>query len=163
MRHQPYRATWEPNFPPVWIHAPESEVRTHPWYLAARCGDVDAAALLVADTCNPAIVRQLAALGTATAPVLASVHAQEAEGINVIAEVFAQGLALLLGWDTDAALVQANVVHHQGAIGFNHLGRQALFDGRVAPGRHYLIVDDFIGQGGTIANLRGHIMHQHGV
>jgi hypothetical protein len=28
----------------------------------------------------------------------------------------------------------------------------------VEPGRAYVLVDDFIGQGGTLANLRGHII-----
>lgn len=37
------------------------------------------------------------------------------------------------------------------------VARQATFSGDVEPGRCYVLVDDFIGQGGTLANLRGHI------
>jgi hypothetical protein len=29
----------------------------------------------------------------------------------------------------------------------------------VVVGRNYVLVDDFVGQGGTLANLRGHIIH----
>jgi len=32
----------------------------------------------------------------------------------------------------------------------------------VTAGRHYVLVDDFVGQGGTLANLRGYIMHGGG-
>jgi hypothetical protein len=42
------------------------------------------------------------------------------------------------------------------------MARQAVFEGSVTPGTNYLIVDDFVGQGGTIANLRGHILSQGG-
>jgi hypothetical protein len=37
------------------------------------------------------------------------------------------------------------------------LARQAVFNGPVVSGRHYVLVDDFVGMGGTLANLRGHI------
>ena len=43
---------------------------------------------------------------------------------------------------------------HTGADGYGRLARQAAFGGEVA-GFTYIMVDDFIGQGGTLANLRG--------
>jgi hypothetical protein len=158
MPQKPLRSPWEAGFPPVAIHAPRSEVSTHPWFEGARSGDVDAAALLVADTCSGPLVDWLAELGKGSAPLLASVHPQKANGLNVLPEVLAHGLHLLLGWETDTELVQANVVDHVGDVGFSHLARQAVFAGAVEPGRAYVLVDDFIGQGGTLANLRGHIM-----
>ena len=36
------------------------------------------------------------------------------------------------------------------------------FDGKVNPGQEYLIVDDFVGMGGTLANLRGYIESKGG-
>lgn len=62
-----------------------------------------------------------------------------------------------LGLDTDDSIVQTNVVGHTGADGFSRLLRQAQFDGDVLKGRNFLRVDDFIGQGRTIINLRGYI------
>lgn len=53
--------------------------------------------------------------------------------------------------------MQVNVVRHTGANGFARLARQALFEGSVTPGADYFLVDDFVGQGGTLANLRGFI------
>jgi hypothetical protein len=146
----------------VQIHAQRSEVTTHPWFAAARSGDVDAAALLVADTCSGRVVDRLAELAAGERPVLASVHAQKREGLNVLPDVLAHGLQLLLGWEADTGLVQANIVDNAGDPGFARLARQAVFDGPVQRGRPYVLVDDFIRQGGTLANLRGHILRQGG-
>jgi hypothetical protein len=162
MPHKPSRFPWEEAFPRVLIHAQRSEVTTHPWFAAARSGDVDAAALLVADTCSGPVVDRLAELAGGACPVLASVHAQKRDGLNVLPDVLAQGLQQLLGWEVDAGLVQANIVDHVGDFGFAHLARQPVFDGPVEPGRAYVLVDDFIRQGGTLANLRGHILRQGG-
>jgi uncharacterized Zn-binding protein involved in type VI secretion len=163
MQPKPLRSPWEESFPPVLIHAQKLDITTHPWFAAARSGDVDAAALLVADTCSGVVADTLAALGVGDAlPCLASVHAQKLDGLNVLPDVLAHGLQLLLGWDIDMELVQANVVDHSGVIGFAHLARQAVFDGPVQPGRAYVLVDDFVVHGGTLANLRGHILRHGG-
>jgi hypothetical protein len=146
----------------VQIHAQRSEVTTHPWFAAARCGDVDAAGLLVADTCSGPVVDRLADLAGGEHALLASVHAQKREGLNVLPDVLAQGLALLLGWEADTELVQANIVDDGGEPGFARLAHQAVFDGPVQRDRPYVLVDDFIRHGGTLANLRGHILRHGG-
>jgi len=51
------------------------------------------------------------------------------------------------------------VVNHTGASGWERMVRPALFDGAVVPERDYVLVDDFVGQGGTLANLRGYMVH----
>lgn len=67
----------------------------------------------------------------------------------------ADELAERTGFPVDGSIVQINVVGHTGANGFSRLAKQALFDGDVVDGADYLLVDDFIGQGGTLANLKG--------
>ena len=57
----------------------------------------------------------------------------------------------------DTTIVQTNVVSPTGADGYSRLVRQAAFAGEIAEGHEYLMVDDFIGQGGTLANLRGRV------
>ena len=52
---------------------------------------------------------------------------------------------------------------HTGADGYHRLAFPAVFQGTVEAGTKYLLVDDFVGQGGTIANLRGHVEHQGGI
>lgn len=155
MPQKPSRSPWEVDFPPVAIHAPRREVSTHPWFAGARSGDVDAAALLVADTCSGAVVDWLAELGRGSAPLLTSVLGHKAEGLNVLPVVLAQGLHLLLGWELDTELVQASVAAQ--AVTAGPMASQPLFAGAVQPGRAYVLVDDFIGQGATVASLRGHI------
>lgn len=156
------RFSWN-TFPPVWIHANESSVKQHPAYQAAKSGDPDAAYLLVDALLNAKIVDQLDVAFGLQQPMLVSAHAVEGTGVNAIPEALADVLAQQLGWLADGGIIQTNIVGHTGADGFSRLARQAAFDGDVSVGCHYLLVDDFIGQGGTLANLRSHIMSNGGI
>ena len=62
-----------------------------------------------------------------------------------------------LEWNVTTVSCRATSCPHTGADGFGRLARQAAFTGAVAAGREYVMIDDFIGQGGTLANLRGWI------
>lgn len=160
---RPFRFPWDDEFPNVLIHSPELVVKKHPSYLEAKAGDVNAAFPLVTTTLNDDIILELVELGDGKEPILVSVHAEEAVGVNAIPEVMADTLSVILDWEIEQFVVQANVVNHTGAGGFARMARQAVFEGNIIRGRNYVIVDDFIGQGGTIANLRGHIKEQGGV
>jgi hypothetical protein len=81
--------------------------------------------------------------------------------ISPKSEAFADELATRYSLTTDPAIVQTNVVAHTGADGYGRLARQPVFDGTVCAGADYVLVDDFVGQGGTLANLRGFI-ESHG-
>ena len=52
------------------------------------------------------------------------------------------------------SLVQINKVGHTKSSGWHRLTHQALFDGKVSAKEKYLLLDDFIGQGGTLAILQ---------
>lgn len=151
-----HRKPWTIGFPDVWIHADESAVKRHPNYMLAKSGDMDQAALLVNALLNVDVIEKMRSLQSFL-PILISVHAEEEMGKNAIPEVMADILSAALGWATEPDVVQANVVNHTGADGFSRLARQAVFAGNIVAGSNYVIVDDFIGQGGTVANLRGHI------
>lgn len=155
------RSAWPPEFPDVVIHASETAIKQHPFYHAAKAGDVDAAMRLVRETVSDEAIEALIEIGSAWEPVLISVHAEERVGVNAIPEVLAEYLGQIVDWEVERDVVQANVVNHTGASGFARLAKQAFFEGKVKP-EVYVIVDDFIGQGGTIANLRGHIHRQGG-
>ena len=158
---KPPRSPWD-SFPDVLIHAGESAVKQHPAYRAAKSGDDLAARELVWETINPDKVQVLADLLTGRAPVLVSAHAFEQTGVNAIPEALADELGRRLGWTVDANVVQSNIVAHTGADGFSRLARQARFDGPVVPGVEYVLVDDFVGMGGTLANLRGYLLAHGG-
>ena len=152
----PPRLRWG-DFPDVLIHAAESAVKQHPAYAAAKNGDAAAALELIGATFDPDLpirLRQIVARGS---PMLVSAHAYEREGVNAIPEALADIMGETLGWPVDKGVVQINVVAHTGADGFSRFARQAAFDGPIIAGADYVMVDDFVGMGGTLANLRGHI------
>ena len=57
--------------------------------------------------------------------------------------------------------MQDNKVGHTRAKSFNRLVTPASFSGRVVEGQTYVLVDDHVGLGGTLANLRG-LVETHG-
>lgn len=158
---RPPRTPWGP-FPDVFIHAAESAVKKHPAYAAAKAGSGEAALALVGDTMSEHCSQSLAELLTGHRPTLVSAHAYEREGVNAIPEILADEMSKVLGWPVDDGILQVNVVAHTGADGFARLARQAEFDGPVQPGGEYVLVDDFVGMGGTLANLRGYVESRGG-
>lgn len=155
-RTQPQRTAWG-TFPDVIIHAPETVVKKHRCYRAAKSGDADAAFALVQDTISDSTIEALRKLIGDRDSILVSAHALESDGVNAIPEALADELGKRLGLEVDGTVVQTNLVGHTGANGYARLARQATFDGDVISGADYLLVDDFVGQGGTLANLKGFI------
>lgn len=158
---KPPRTPWSV-FPDVLIHASESAVKQHPAYKRAKAGDGASAITLVNDTMSEPHNQRLALMLRGHTPTLVSAHAYEREGINAIPEIFADELSKALGWPVDSAVLQTNVVAHTGADGFSRLARQAEFAGAIQIGCEYVLVDDFVGMGGTLANLKGYIEFKGG-
>lgn len=90
-------------------------------------------------------------------------HAIEDQDINRIPAAFAEFLSDRLGLDVATDIIQANVVSHTGATGWRRMASPPIFDGPIEPGRLYLMVDDFVGQGGTLTNLRGFLSAGGGI
>ena len=161
---RPPRVAWR-HFPDAVLLARERETKQHPEYTAAKSGDAKAAARLVhalTDEAGLDRVRVLIGQGGGAQPVLVSAHAYERDGVNAIPAALSALLSERLGVRFDTGIVQTNVVWHTGADGYGRLARQAAFEGEVASGREYVMVDDFVGQGGTLANLRGWIEKREG-
>jgi len=149
------RTEWG-DFPDVIIHADESLVKKHSLYPPAKQGNYDAAEALVLETCTIGALDRISTLLGESRPFLLAVNALETEGVNVIPRVLARFLSKILDLPLANGFLQINRVTHTGADGYHRLALPALFDGEVREGE-YLLVDDFIGQGGTLANLRGFI------
>ena len=154
----PPRTRWRA-FPDAILFASERETLSHPEYRAAKSGDALAAARLVYALVDHADLASLHQhLGCVDDNrVLVSAHAYERDGYNAIPAALAQLVSELVGIPFDANVVQTNIVGHTGSDGYGRLPRQATFGGGVMPKRSYILVDDFIGQGGTLTNLRGWI------
>jgi len=144
-------------FPEAVIHADELSVKRHPHYQAAKAGDIASAGLLVAELASDDRVNGLRSLLEGRSIELVPIHALESRGVNEIPAALAKRLSVSLDLPINESIVQTNTVGHTGASGFQRLANQALFAGEVKPGQGYLVVDDFVGQGGTLANLIGFI------
>jgi hypothetical protein len=158
MDHPP-RFPWN-HFPPVYIHAPDSAAKAHPAYDGAKAGDSLAAMKLVADLMSPQVLLRLRRRFNGLSPVLVDVRSHPTTSNNAIPNALASGLSALLGWPRERRVIKANGVKHGEASGYERLRRQVTFSGRVALGLNYILVDDFVSHGGTLANLRGHILAQ---
>ena len=162
---QPPRVAWR-GFPRAVLLADETRTKQHPEYSAAKAGDAVAAANLVLALVNEmgiAAVRGLTSAAKVAPPILIGVHAYERDGFNAIPAALTEFLSESIGVPYGANIVQTNVVGHTGADGYGRLARQAAFGGKVEKGREYVMVDDFVGQGGTLANLRGWVEKQGGM
>lgn len=152
----PERSPWH-NFPDVLIHAEERTVKQNDFYAAAKSGDIQAAERLVTDTYSSTLVEKIAGIIGSAKPIIVAVSAIEESGENVIPTALAGVIARKLDLTLDNDIVQINRVSHTGAKGDYRLATPALFDGSIDRGASYLLVDDFVGQGGTLANLRGFV------
>jgi hypoxanthine-guanine phosphoribosyltransferase len=155
-----HRTAWE-EFPDVVVCAPTNVVLRHPQYDEAKIGSARAAEELVTDVLSVESLRKIETLIGPDKPHLLAVHALESEGMNAIPRVLALKLAQRLGLNLDSGIVQINRVTHTRADGYHRLAYPPVFEGKL-PETDYLLVDDFIGQGGTLANLRGHVELQKG-
>lgn len=131
-------------------------LKARPEYRAAKSGDREAAADLV-----QALVSQqnLQAARDAFGPgvVYVPVHAEEAAGRNQIPNMLAAYYAAKAGGTVDDDIVQSNRAFHTGASAMERLIARAEFNGKVEPGRRYVLVDDVTTMGSTLADLAAFI------
>ena len=152
------RQPWPAEFPEVVIHTTVSQRDAHPNYANAKAGAPDEALTLAVDLLDDAAKMALGALIAGRPAILLPVVADETTGFNAIPDAMAQ----VLGRNLDLAvvagqIVQINMVGHTRAPAFQRLVTPAMFDGPVQSGACYVLVDDHVGLGGTLANLRGYV------
>lgn len=154
----PTRLPWPPEFPDVVVHTTVAQRDGHPDYALAKAGDPDAALTLALDLLDGATIETFRSAIVGRRALLLPVIADETTGFNAIPDAMAQ----VLGRDLDLSviageIVQTNKVGHTRAPAFQRLVTPAMFDGEVQPGTAYVLVDDHVGLGGTLANLRGYV------
>jgi hypothetical protein len=154
----PTRLPWPADFPEVIIHTSVRSRDAHYNYVAAKGGDADAALELAIDLLNDAAISNLReAIGQRDA-LLLPVTADETMGFNAIPDAMAQVLGRDLGLRAvSGEVVQTNMVGHTRARAFQRIVTPPAFAGPVERGADYVLVDDHVGLGGTLANLRGHV------
>ena len=155
------RAPWR-DFPPVIRNGGLGSLKNEPEYAAAKGGDDIEAGRLVNKLLKEETVQQFREMIGDRKPVIVSVSATESAGRNKIPLAMAQALGSRLDLPVDTDIQQINKVSRTGS-GIDHrLAFQPVFDGHVEAGRDYLIVDDTLAVGGTVAALRGYIENRGG-
>lgn len=155
------RSAWS-DFPPVLRNGDLGALKAEPEYQAAKSGDPQAALILVSRLISHEAVGQVRDLIGQRAPIIVPVIAVETAGNNQIPLAMANAFGQELGLPVEYGIQQANKVSRTGA-GIDHrLAFQPSFTGDVEPGREYLIMDDTLSVGSTIAALKGHIENRGG-
>ncbi|MFQ2031902.1 LPD38 domain-containing protein [Aeromonas veronii] len=156
------RSPWQEGFPEVILHGRLGDATSHPDYEAAKGGDDAAARRLVSEVLSPDAVRQLKAVIGDREAIALGVHAEEAVSRNAIPSAMADILGKVLSIEVDLEIMQSAKVGRTTQDGFGRLANQPNFDGPVRIDKPYLIMDDTLTQGGTLANLKGYIENRGG-
>lgn len=159
------RTDWQKNFPEVVLFAPHGSLGQFEHYEKAKGGDYEAAFDIVRDILTD---EKLLELGELIEPYkknelfIVPVVSIEQTGANKLPPAFALFLALTIGCRIADDIVHVNTVNRGGSNGFHRLACQPVFDGIIRPNRDYIIVDDTVTQGGTLASLKGYIESKGG-
>ncbi|OTG61220.1 hypothetical protein B9T36_02125 [Acinetobacter sp. ANC 4204] len=164
MSHRYIRTEWK-DFPKVQVLYPLNTLKnaSEELYFEAKSGNVFSAFNLLAiqlDTYDRII--HLKHIFTEGNPIIVPVLAIEALGNNRIPAVFAEMIAEILNLEVNNDIVQTVKANHTDAGAYERIVRQPRFDGKVEKGRNYIIVDDTVAMGGTLAALKGYIESQGG-
>lgn len=157
------RFSWPADFPDVAVHTTVAARDSHPAYGRAKAGDPDSALTLAIDLLDATVTEKVREVASERDAVLLPVVADETTGFNAIPDAMAQVLGRNLSLRVTAGeVVQTNKVGHTRAPSFQRLATPATFGGTVLAGATYVLVDDHVGLGGTMANLRGYVESQGG-
>ncbi|HHA2863154.1 TPA: PLxRFG domain-containing protein [Stenotrophomonas maltophilia] len=152
------RRGWEADFPDVVTAHRPGHLSAHADYAAAKAGDDTAALRVARDVITPEFVQDVrAALPEGSKPLVVAVQSQEAAGNNRIPRMAAEVLAQRLGLQVSEDIVQAAKVNRSAGDALHRLANQPPFTGKVEKGRDYVLIDDTLTQGGTLAQLKTHI------
>ncbi|MFB2863093.1 LPD38 domain-containing protein [Aeromonas sp. MdU4] len=156
------RSPWKEGFPEVILHGRLGDATSHPDYEAAKGGDDAAARRLVREVLSPDAIRQLKEVIGSRSAIALGVHAEEAVSRNAIPSAMADILGKVLSIEVDLEIMQSAKVGRTAQDGFGRLANQPGFNGPVRKDKPYLIMDDTLTQGGTLANLKGYIENRGG-
>ena len=155
------RAPWG-DFPSVIRNGDLGTLQQEPEYQAAKNGDSAAALALVNRLLTNETVSQIKAIIGDRRPLLVPVLAVENAGNNKIPLAMAEVLAERLGLETEVGILQREKIGRTNSGADHRLAFNPTFTGTVKPGQEYLILDDTLTMGGTIASLRGFIENRGG-
>ncbi len=158
---QEIRTAWN-DFPPVISNGKLGDLKNEPEYSAAKAGDVVQSALLVEKLLKDETVQEIKNLIGDSQPILVPIQSEEASGKNMIPRTTAEALAAKLNLQVDENIYQSNTAKRTDTGIYHRYVSPPEFKGEVQAGKSYLIVDDTLSVGGTIATLKGYIENNGG-
>lgn len=159
--NRPERAPWG-DFPPVVRNGDLKELEREPEYQAAKSGDQVAALAIAERLVRPETVESIRSMVGDKPAKIVPVLAREEAGNNKIPLAAAEVLGDRLGLEVEYNIVQAEKVGRTGKGADHRLAMSPPFTGEVERGQPYVLVDDSLSMGGTIASLRGYIENRGG-
>ena len=155
------RASWG-DFPPVIRNGDLHSSKKESEYQAAKAGNMLAAINLVERLLTDDTVEKIRRRIMDSKPLVLPVLAVETSGNNKIPLAMAEVLAKRLNLEVESNIVQSERVGRTGTNANHRLAFNPSFEGEVKTGQAYLIIDDTLLMGGTIASLRGYIENRDG-
>ena len=155
------RAPWG-DFPPVIRNGDLHSSKKVPEYQAAKAGNMPAAINLIRRLLTDDTVEKTRRQIRGSKPLVLPVLAVETSGNNKIPLAMAKVLARRLNLEVESNIVQSERVGRTGTGADHRLAFNPSFEGKVKTGQAYLIIDDTLLMGGTIASLRGYIENRGG-
>ena len=155
------RAPWG-DFPPVIRNGDLHASKKEPEYQAAKAGNTPAAFNLVERLLTDDTVEKIRRRIRDSKPLVLPVLAVETSGNNKIPLAMAKVLAQRLNLKVESHIVQSERVGRTGTDANHRLAFNPSFEGEVKTDQAYLIIDDTLLMGGTIASLRGYIENRGG-
>jgi hypothetical protein len=139
----------------------DSHLKRHPDYRKAKAGNFRSALNLISDLVWPEINQHKDRFSKDS--IFAAPFARESSGDNAIPQVMAEVFALVCGATADRGLVQITKVYHTGANPMERLALRPEFEGPVVSGANYVLLDDVVSLGGTLAELAHYIQINGGL
>ncbi len=139
----------------------DAKLKLHPDYRKAKAGNFRSALNLISDLVWLEI--NLSKDRFSKESIFVSPFARESTGDNAIPQVMSEVFALVCGASADRGLVQITKVYHTGAAPMERLALRPQFAGPVVLGAHYVLLDDVVSLGGTLAELAHYIQINGGV
>ena len=139
----------------------DSHLKRHSDYRKAKAGNFRSALNLISDLVWPEINQHKDRFSKDS--IFAAPFARESSGDNAIPQVMAEVFALVCGATADRGLVQITKVYHTGANPMERLALRPEFEGPVVSGANYVLLDDVVSLGGTLAELAHYIQINGGL
>lgn len=145
----------------LFLFEKDANLKASSSYSSAKAGSEQAAVALLIDLALPWLYEHRERFEPGL--IFVAPHAREATGDNAIPQSLAAVCALMYRGVVDSEVVQSDRVFHTGADPMERMAARAQFEGEVIPGAKYVLVDDVVSLGGTLAELANYIQVFGGV